>query len=133
MKIRTSVAAVALALGAATATLAGSGPASAASTSAGAPAPLAASSCWVDGNHFMHCASLGTGNVRIQPYLSSEVVGTISASGSRTFICFRYGDLHPGGNRVWYGTYADNGRFGWTAASNVASNPDPFPGIADCN
>jgi hypothetical protein len=56
------------------------------------------------------------------------------------FACYRHGQLHPGGNDVWYYTWGDEALPGWEArkawgympAVDVYTSSDPFPGIVEC-
>lgn len=55
------------------------------------------------------------------------------------FVCWETGDLHAGGNRVWYYTQGDRilnwpGRKGWgyVPAFYLWTEEDPFPGLPPC-
>ncbi len=56
------------------------------------------------------------------------------------FVCYRHGEMHRGGNDVWYYTQGDLPAPGWEArkawgympAFSVFAGSDPFPGIVEC-
>jgi hypothetical protein len=57
------------------------------------------------------------------------------------FVCWTRGDMHHGGNRIWYYTQGDRAAggdmaafrgWGYMPAGNVYTNVDPWPGMPNC-
>ncbi|GHF67977.1 hypothetical protein GCM10010218_56880 [Streptomyces mashuensis] len=78
------------------------------------------------------------GDVRLQSFFSSPVVGRMVTTRS-WFVCWKTGDPHQGGNRIWYYTQGDvitnwplwKG-WGYVPAFRTETEPDPFPGLPAC-
>ncbi len=75
-------------------------------------------------------------------FATPEVYGTVIAklkTSPSWFVCWQSGDLHQGGNRIWYYTQGDEvlnwplwKGWGYVPAFRVETEPDPFPGLPAC-
>jgi hypothetical protein len=75
-------------------------------------------------------------------FATPEVYGTVIAklkTSPSWFVCWQSGDLHQGGNRIWYYTQGDDilnwplwEGWGYVPAFRVETEPDPFPGLPAC-
>ncbi|MFB6783824.1 hypothetical protein ACFCX0_42705 [Streptomyces sp. NPDC056352] len=48
------------------------------------------------------------------------------------FVCWGYGEAHPGRNGIWYWTRLDDGAWGNVPAVDVNSGRDPASGLRGC-
>ncbi|WP_150476474.1 hypothetical protein [Streptomyces alboniger] len=75
-------------------------------------------------------------------FATPEVYGTVIAklkTSPSWFVCWESGDLHQGGNRIWYYTQGDEVTnwplwkgWGYVPAFRIETEPDPFPGVPAC-
>lgn len=62
----------------------------------------------------------------------SAVRGVLTSSNSY-FECWGHGDMHSGGNDIWYWTQTDDtSMWGNVAAVDVYTPQDPYPGMKQC-
>ncbi|MFE9022685.1 hypothetical protein ACFYNL_29545 [Streptomyces sp. NPDC007808] len=90
---------------------------------------------WFD--HDVVCDN-APGDVRLQSFSASPVVGRMHTTRS-WFVCWKLGDLHAGGNSIWYYTQGDEvvsrpsaQAWGYLPASMVYSGSHPAPGLTRC-
>jgi hypothetical protein len=85
-----------------------------------------------------YCGNRGRATV-YETASSMTPIGTMRSNTS-WFVCYRHGELHGGGNDVWYYTQGDDPLPGWESrlvwgympAVDVYTSTDPFPGIVEC-
>ncbi|MGW1955835.1 hypothetical protein ACWCPI_24315 [Streptomyces sp. NPDC001920] len=75
-------------------------------------------------------------------YASPENYGTVIAKLATTlswFVCWETGEMHAGGNRIWYYTQGDRilnwplrKGWGYVPAFYLWTEQDPFPGLPPC-
>ncbi|MCB5169684.1 hypothetical protein LG634_33405 [Streptomyces bambusae] len=123
--VKTTALGLAAALTAGLAVLAG--PATAVPTAGKA----AAAECGVRSDGKLWCGNrVGAKGYEHRRY-NSGVRGPLNTSFS-WFQCWGPGDVHPGGNNVWYWTQLDNGQWGNVPAVDVHTPVDPAPGLRQC-
>ncbi|MEV7423376.1 MULTISPECIES: hypothetical protein [unclassified Streptomyces] len=81
-------------------------------------------------------------NVTADVYVKSENYATVNAKLTSTlswFVCWETGELHAGGNRIWYYTQGDKilnwplrKGWGYVPAYRLTTTTDPFPGLPAC-
>lgn len=92
-------------------------------------------------NHFSQKWTCGTDSgapVYSDATLSSVQTGTMYSGANTWLLCYRRGEVHSGGNDVWYyteGDVANNGqnKWGYMPAAYVWENSDPWPGMPACS
>ncbi len=126
-------------------------PASAGATTAAAAAGAAAAGpvCYIrdgvrhtDVKGHTYTKDLYCENTVADVFATPEVYGTVIAklkTSPSWFVCWQSGDLHQGGNRIWYYTQGDEVTnwplwkgWGYVPAFRVETEPDPFPGLPAC-
>jgi len=92
-------------------------------------------------NHFSQKWTCGTDSgapLYTDATLSSVMSGRMYSGANTWLLCYRRGQVHTGGNDVWYYTHGDtalNGQNGWgyMPAAYVWENSDPWPGMPACS
>jgi len=87
---------------------------------------------WTCGNQAGAAMYLGANNSTVVSHMDSP---------SSWFVCYRRGEMHAGGNNVWYYSQGDRAAAGWSGrqawgympAVNVFTTTDPSPGIPQCH
>ncbi len=90
------------------------------------------SGCGVGVDKKLRCASDDDVPIHRNPWASSPVVNHLRTTQS-WFECWFPGEMHRGGNKVWYWTVGDdNNAWGFVPASAVRTTIDPAPGLIKC-
>ncbi|MFF5568211.1 hypothetical protein ACFY7Z_25015 [Streptomyces sp. NPDC012623] len=91
---------------------------------------------WFD--HDVVCDN-STGDVRLQSFVNSPVVGRINSTRS-WFVCWKTGDGASESNNFWYYTQGDEvvsrpstAAWGYLPASMLKSDSHPVPGLPKCS
>jgi hypothetical protein len=99
--------------------------------SAGSTHAASAAECGVRSDGRLWCGNrVGARGYEHRSY-GSAVRGTLT-TGFSWFQCWGPGDVHLGGNNVWYWTKLDNGQWGNVPAADVHTPVDPAPGLRQC-
>jgi acylphosphatase len=79
-----------------------------------------------------YCGNAGGAQMYATPSKSQPVA--VMNSTNSWFVCYQTGDVHNGGNNVWYYSLGDRpaGIWGYMPAENVWTDVDPWPGIPRC-
>lgn len=83
-------------------------------------------------NTIWYCGNAAGAQMYKTPSKSQPNV--VMNSTNSWFVCFAYGDMHNGGNNVWYYSLGDDpsGVWGYMPAESVWTSTDPWPGMAQC-